>query len=324
MIINLNSDSEDIAKLGAKARNLAALLKAGENVPPAFAVLDSVYVDFVEPLLQRIRMALRDGIVTAPESIEKIIDNGSFPAPFLSALEKALGEFADDDQFAVRSSARPFRHGAKTEEDSGNSAMAGQFESFLMVAKDDVPKAIKRCWSSLYKARSLGLLDEDEIEEYVRSTMTVVVQKMVTATHSAVVMTRDPLDPREVLGIEATYGACEALVSGKVTGDLLLVDRQSHKVIHSEIGSKRLEIVHESSPGLLSYGQWIPVEANKRNRVCLSPSQTRAIVGVALKIEDHFGAPQDIEMVLTNDTIFVVQARPITTSVHPAKMQATK
>lgn len=56
--------------------------------------------------------------------------------------------------------------------------------------------------------------------------MSVLIQEMFSSDLCAVVMTKDPVELEEVFGIEITYGACEALVSGKVQGDLFLLNRR--------------------------------------------------------------------------------------------------
>ena len=193
--------------------------------------------------------------------------------------------------------------------------MAGQYSSFLRVPASEVPAAVARCCASLYNPRSIEIFQPAMDTTYITSTMTVLVQEMVEASVSGVMMTVDPLAVRdgvEAIGIEASYGACEAVVSGQTQGDLFMIDRINHKVFETELGSKRwradLPIYGVSSDHLTA------VPKAERAVFALSVEEAQRIAALGMEIERHFGMPQDVEFVLdANREVVITQARPITT-----------
>jgi pyruvate,water dikinase len=78
---------------------------------------------------------------------------------------------------------------------------------------------------------------------------------------------------------ELVHGPGEALVSGAATPDAFVVARRQ--------GAQLADV----SPALAE------------------------LPAVALDIERHFGAAQDIEWAIENDRLWIVQVRPITTAV---------
>ena len=115
--------------------------------------------------------------------------------------------------------------------------------------------------------------------------MAVVVQKMVEAEKAGVLFTVDPVQRRrDRMMVEAVYGLGEQVVSGEVTPDHYLVDRQGAVVR-----------AHEPNGGVLS------VEELAR------------FVELGRRLEDYFGGPQDIEFAIAGGEIFLLQSRPVTT-----------
>jgi pyruvate,water dikinase len=143
--------------------------------------------------------------------------------------------------------------------------------------------------------------------------MSVVVQEMVQATHCAVMMTQDPIEGQNILGIESSYGPCEILVSGRVDGDLLLYDKQSGRVVSQEIGDKETIISYDIFTGENGNIREIPVQPNLRQVPALSPEQVKQLIEQGLKIEKIFGKPQDIEAAFVGDQLYILQTRNITT-----------
>ena len=196
-----------------------------------------------------------------------------------------LNKFSPDTFFAVRSSGICSLNGNYLLEDSRQNSLAGQFESYLKVPKEKVENAIKLCWASLFNERSLISYSHAN-NTYLDSKMSVIIQEMITADYSAVLMTQDPLDPRNLFGIESTYGPCEALVSGKVTGDLILCDRVSGKVIECELGSKEGRIVYSSFSENNSNNYIIePNSEEERQKFALDDYKLEKLIETGLKIE---------------------------------------
>jgi len=96
-------------------------------------------------------------------------------------------------------------------------------------------------------------------------------------------------------------------VSGLVEPDTYLVARGSGHVLGVRLGSKAMEIVpaHQGEAT-------VSVAPARRRTRALNRTQLAEIAGMALAVERHMGAAQDIEWCYdSSDTLFVLQARPI-------------
>jgi pyruvate,water dikinase len=190
--------------------------------------------------------------------------------------------------------------------------MAGQFESYLQVPRDMVLDAVRLCWASLFNRRSLESFgaNADYIHE---SAMSVVVQEMVPAIASAVMMTVDPLGVGDVGGIELMVGPCEAIVSGIASPDEVMFSRSGGDVLRTAIGRKELKIEYEVFRNLVGNGRQVPVTQEERNVFSVSPEIVASLIRIGHRIECIFGTPQDVEIVITpSSQIMVTQARAIT------------
>jgi phosphoenolpyruvate synthase/pyruvate phosphate dikinase len=157
------------------------------------------------------------------------------------------------------------------------------------------------------------MFDAKNNKSFLESTMSVVIQEMVIADTSAVIMTKDPIEKRSVLAMETTYGPCEALVSGKVTGDLITVDRSKIVINKKELGSKRNKVVYDSFNGLNRGAYKLEPNANElQTSFSIDDSTVLRLAKIGLDIEEKFGQPQDIELVIAAGLIYVVQTRSIT------------
>ena len=176
---------------------------------------------------------------------------------------------------AVRSSA--------TSEDSSNASFAGQFSTYLNVSKGNLIQSIKNCFASLFNPRVLNYLVSKNISSEEVS-MAVLVQKMVKSDVSGVTFTINPVtgDSDQLL-IESVEGLGDKLVSGAITPDQCTVQKSDLRTVNKKVG------------GILSYRQIREVATN------------------CIEIENHFGLPQDIEWAWSNDKLFILQSRPIST-----------
>lgn len=306
-----------IKGLGKKAANLAEVATIpGARTPRGLALPGDVLDRYLANCRTDFLGILR---TLAPAEAHRTIEQLllSRPLDFAEMLVVRLQEqFAPDTLFAVRSSAHPVVKGAHIAEDSEEISLAGQYSTFLRVPLDMVPEAVSRCAASLFNARSIEIFKPGLDTTYIDSTMTVLIQEMVDASASGVMMTIDPLafaDGIDVVGIEASYGACEAIVAGKTQGDLFLVDRATGAVTEAELGSKRwrvdLPVYGSADPDEL-----VAVSQEMRGTFALTTDEVERIAALGRQIEQHFGLPQDIEFVLdVNRDVVVTQARPITT-----------
>jgi phosphoenolpyruvate synthase/pyruvate phosphate dikinase len=300
--------------LGNKVKNLAVLAGAGVRVPRGFGIPFDVYTATMKGLFPAMHRAREVSFSSA--DLAKRLHDIVVSAPFsqTDAVLEALDiHMPGAEYFAVRSSGAPVINGREAAEDSAALSLAGQYESYLLVPKENVPQAVLWCYASLFGERSLDRFKVLSDGSYLGSRMSVLVQEMFIADLCAVVMTRDPVEGGDHFGMELTYGACEALVSGMVQGDLYLLSRNSGALLSSELGSKTTRIDHEPLVSLAVDNKVVtPLSAEQRACYAASQELVAKIYRLGMHIERIFGSTQDIELVVSNGEIVVTQSRPIT------------
>lgn len=199
---------------------------------------------------------------------------------------------------AVRSSA--------TAEDGAETSFAGQQETVLGVeGTDAVLAAVERCWKSLFTDRAVAYRKAQGIPDDGLA-MAVVVQNLVPADVAGVLFTRDPQDPTgRRMSVEASWGLGEAVVSGRVTPDRFAVDFDNGEVLSRLAGAKTVEITPIGER---------PVSPERQSALSLTDSQLSLLADLGRKVERFYGSPRDVEWAIAGGSVFLLQARPITTA----------
>ncbi|MEM1415584.1 MAG: PEP/pyruvate-binding domain-containing protein, partial [Myxococcota bacterium] len=299
---------------GGKARSLAALARAGFPVPSAFALPASASEAFYEAVLpeeDRPSSLLRDTFV-APERLEAIAErvrNAPLPYELREGLAEAFRRLREEGaaSVAVRSSS--------TREDQEEASAAGLHETVLDV-RDEVAleDAVRRCWASTFAPRVLTYLREVGEGADADAAVGIVVQAMVPAEVAGVLFTVNPLtgDAGEVV-INASWGLGAPVVDGTVSPDTIRVDKATAVPRERVIGEKEQRLVVAPSGGT----ELVPVPEELRSRLSLDGELLAALTRLALRVEEHFDGPRDVEWAIAEGRVLLLQARPVTVAVQP-------
>lgn len=322
----LTKDSKSIA--GGKGANLAEIYNLGIEVPPGFVVTAQSYNYFIEKaglkekiaeLLSKIdyentkqldekTLEIRELIVNAkiPEEMsEEIIEAYShLDAPNLDLANKTaldiLNTASEPIFVAVRSSA--------TAEDLAEASFAGQQDSFVNIkGNQELLTHVKKCFASLFTSRATYYRNKQGFK-HEETSLAVVVQKMVDSAKSGVIFSKDPSYKNENVIIEAVYGLGEGIVSGKITPDKYIVSPEN-KIIDKKASDKKIAITRNSA----GEKTITKLREDKSKSLVLNDIEIRNLTQTALKLEEHFKKPQDIEFAIEREEIFIVQTRPVTT-----------
>ncbi|MDL5361734.1 phosphoenolpyruvate synthase [Halalkalicoccus sp. NIPERK01] len=310
--------ADDIETVGGKGASLGELTGAGLPVPPAFIVTAGTYREFIEnagiadEIHEAVDVDVEDSkaLAGAQERANELILETPFPDELREEILAAYAEFEDDPFVAVRSSA--------TAEDLPDASFAGQQETFLNVTGEDLLERVKECWASLFTQRAIYYrkqqgFDSEEVN------IAVVVQRMVDAEKSGVMFTSHPStgDPRIIL--EAAWGLGEAVVSGSVSPDNYVVDRESGEIEEETIATKKLQCVRDEETGETVEEE---VPEGKREARVLEDAEIAELIELGERVEDHYGTPQDVEWAIVEGEVFMLQSRPITTISDSANEEA--
>ncbi len=111
--------------------------------------------------------------------------------------------------------------------------------------------------------------------------------------------------------IEANWGLGESVVSGKSMNDFFLLDKSPLKLRDKKISKKTIMICFDEEKGCGR--KEVAVEPEMMDSATLTEGQILELGEIALKIEKHFGFPQDIEWAFENGELFILQSRNIRT-----------
>ncbi|NUP10394.1 MAG: pyruvate, phosphate dikinase [Polyangiaceae bacterium] len=220
------------------------------------------------------------------------------PAEIEMAIRAAYKELGGG-RVAVRSSA--------TAEDLPDMSFAGQHDTFLNVrGADAVIDAVKRCWASLFNARAIEYRARRNVTE--APAIAVVVQSLVDATAAGVLFTADPVThAADRIVINASWGLGDAVVAGHVTPDVIVIDETASTIVEERIADKTVMTVMTDAGTTDA-----PVSEERRRIRSLDHRRAFDLARLGTRIEALYGRPMDIEWAISNDGIFILQARPIT------------
>lgn len=303
-----NISKSDIAIAGGKGASLGEMVEIGISIPSGFVVLADAFEKFleesdldieIESILKKINYKDINSVDKASNQIRDLILDAEFPNSLVKEVNKEFSKLKVK-YVAVRSSA--------TAEDSLVASWAGELESYLNTTKTNLIKNIKKCWASLFSPRAIFYRFEKKLHAS-KISVAVIVQSMIQSEVSGICFTVHPItkDYNQLI-IEAGYGLGEAIVGGKITPDSYVVDKKSRKIINKNINNQKLMIV-KSVDGVKEK----KIVLNKQNKQKLSDDEIKKLSALCIKIEKHYGCPQDIEWAIWHKKIYIVQSRPITT-----------
>jgi len=203
---------------------------------------------------------------------------------------------------AVRSSA--------TAEDSSSAAWAGQLDSFLNTTEKTLLANVQKCWASLFTPRAIFYRFEKGLHNN-KISVAVVIQKMIESEVSGIAFSVHPVtQDHNQLIIEAGYGLGEAIVSGQITPDSYVIEKNPRRIIDRNVSTQERGIYRKPKEG---GNEWQNIPQDKGKKQKLTDGQILELSELILKIENHYGTPQDIEWAYENNKFYITQSRPITT-----------
>jgi len=260
-------DAADLTELlGGKGASLKEMARAGLAVPPGFTISTQACRRFFE---------LGE---TFPESLEE-------------ELRKHLTRLEEETQRRFGRGEHPLlvsvRSGAAV-------SMPGMMDTVLNCGAlgepypsdpwDQLLACVEAVFRSFHSDRADAYRRRKSIEGLAGTAVTV--QAMFPSDVSGVLFTQDPTAPAaNRMVIEAAPGLGEAVVSGKVTPDRFLVNRD--------------------------YPARVTSTLRDPNHPTLTADQIHELCELGYKIEDHFGHPVDLEWGFAEGAFALLQARAI-------------
>ena len=326
----------DVEAVGGKNASLGEMISQlaarGVRVPGGFATTAHAFRVFLqhEGLAQRIQDKLAtlnvddvNALAAAGAQIRQWIVDTPFPAALDAAIREQFARLTagnpagQSTSFAVRSSA--------TAEDMPDASFAGQQETFLNVTGiDDVLHRMKEVFASLYNDRAISYRVHKGYAHH-DVALSAGVQRMVRSDlgSAGVMFTIDTESGfSDVVFITSSYGLGELVVQGAVNPDEFYVHKPmlaagKFPIIRRSLGSKLIKMEFELAAQAGAGGRTVrtvDVADADRHRFSLTDEDVLELARYAVKIEQHYGRPMDIEWGKDgiDGRLYILQARPET------------
>jgi len=321
---------KDIERVGGKNASLGEMIvqlsKAGIRVPGGFATTADAFREFLGAgglgarIEARIKGLDADDVAALERCGAEIrgwIEATPFPKQLEAEIAEAFRELTGGDEsvsVAVRSSA--------TAEDLPDASFAGQQETFLNIrGLQNVMVALKHVFASLYNDRAISYRVHKGFG-HSAVALSAGVQRMARSdlAASGVMFTLDTESGfQDVVFITASWGLGEMVVQGAVNPDEFYVHKPMLRggkfpVIRRSLGSKLQKMVFAEQASAGKSVKTVDVSEADRNRFCLTDEDTIELARFALKIEEHYQRPMDIEWAKdgSDGKLYILQARPET------------
>ena len=288
---------------GGKGASLARMTRSGLPVPEGFVIVAGALGIALDSGGRRLEVAAllesdrSEGQVAA--AVREIVLALGQPKGLEAEIVAAMRHLGPETPVAVRSSA--------SAEDSKAASFAGQHETHLNVlGAASVWQRVRECWASFfseralfYRARKASLSD---------LAMAVVVQRQLQPEKAGVMFTIDPVRRRrDQLIVEAVWGLGEPLLSGAVTPDHYVVARDG-KVKQARVAVQPVAILPLPGGGTSEE----PLEPDRGASRVLDEAELAELAALGNRLQEYFGAPQDVEWAYQQGKLYVLQSRPVT------------
>ena len=316
LVLPLREVDRDMADLtGSKLANLGEIRNRIQlRVPDGFVITTQAYNMFMEhnelqaeidKRIQATDVDRVDKLYDLSAGIQQLIIGSSIPENLEKEILKNYSFLKEDKEkgptVAMRSSALG--------EDLAGTSFAGQYRSELNVSEENLIQSYKEIVASKYGVPAMsyrfnrGIRDEDV-------AMCVGCICMVDAVAGGVVYSRDPMRIRDdVVVINSVWGLPKSVVDGSTNPDFFLVSRgDAIKIIRKEIAVKEQKFVCYSDEGVCR----LDMNEEDRHLPSLSDENAIELARLAVRLEEYYGIPQDIEWAIEGDgSITLLQCRPL-------------
>jgi len=281
-----------VAQTGEKMANIGeAGMLPGVTIPPGFVVtasasrafyLDNDLYSGINRLQHQIDTSDIEDIRRKSETIRKLI----LDSPLPPSLEQRLYTYYDrlmeltgrDVLLAVRSSAQG--------EDLQQASFAGLYDSILNVERDGLVMAYKEVLASKYSMAAMsyrlnkGYTHEDSI-------MCVGCMVMIESMISGVCYSRALSGNEEEMDIFFSQGSAKGIVDGTKSAGHAVMNRKAPYHL-------------------------VTMKREQEGADAFSEDKAIELATAAMRLEEHFGAPQDIEWCIdTEGCLYILQSRPV-------------
>ncbi len=309
-------DKEETDRAGEKMANLGEVKnRLKMPVPSGFVITAAAYYRFfkhnalqeeINRLIQAAVLERTDHLFRLSSRIQQQVLRAEIPPDLGQAIKQAYDRLRErngknDLTVSLRSSALG--------EDSADASFAGQYRSQLNVRPENLLDAYKDVVASKYTPQAMhyrlmrGLRDED-------MPMCVGCLAMVDARTGGVAYSCNALDIRDKnVHITAAWGLAKSVVDGNAAADLFVVEKSAPpRIVKRRVAHKESKYNCYPLEGVCR----LELTGNEADQPSLEDEEILRLTELVRGLEEHYGAPQDVEWAIDQKGAPVIlQSRPL-------------
>ncbi len=298
--------------VGSKMAQLGEMkTRLGLNVPDGFAISAWAYKYFIDAndlqarinrLIEALNITRYQDLVSVSRRIRRFIMAGEMPDDLVNAIQQKYGELmtrCPGKRLAVRSSA--------IGEDTLYS-FAGQYATYLNVRGREMIDRYREVLASAFSPQAIYYFLSHSFTAS-NLAMSAGCVTIVDAVAAGVLYTRSPIPSHEnCVLVSSVWGLGKYLVEGRLTPDSFCINRETGEINTQAIARKRVRLVLDPSGGTRE--EEVPSE--QQTTPSVTHGQLGELLEIALRLEEHYGAAQDIEFAIDREgQILLLQTRPL-------------
>ncbi len=136
-----------------------------------------------------------------------------------------------------------------------------------------------------------------------------IIQRFINGSPSGVMFTVNPVNICSEFIIESTLGLNILVTGGQISPDRFYVDKKDFSKFKAVVGSKKQIAAWDGSKIQCS-------DNTEASYLSLQAWQIEQLCARAEQLEQHYGIPQDIEWIYSNNDLFILQTRAVSTWVN--------
>lgn len=283
------------------------------NIPGGFVITAAAYRRFMQHdglqleinrRLQAADATRKNELFDLSTSIHRLILESEIPEDLEREIKDMSTRLWPDTKANLKVAMRSSALG----EDSVGASFAGQYRTMLNVDRNDILYAYKVIVASKYGLAAMTYrLNRGIVDEEV--AMCVGCLEMVDAESGGVIYSRNPININDdSILINSAWGLPKTVVDGRVNADLFVFDRGNPlKLVRMDIAEKDKKFLcNTEEEGALR----VSLTGEERTLASLSESHAQELARIALRLEEYYGSPRDIEWALDRaGKIYLLQCR---------------
>ena len=308
----ITENEKDI--VGEKALDLSNISNLSIPIPDGFVISKDAYEFFLD--ISSIKSTVVDllsnvsdenDIIKASSNIEDTIMKSEIPPIVEREIVREYSKFSSfsDTLLSVRSSY--IIEGKEFIDENITQA------TFLNIK--GIPElilAIKACWASMFEVDLIKYRIENKIDHF-KSTVAVIVEKMINTEVSGLVFTVSPIEKdSSKLLIQGILGVIDGIKKGEINPDMYKIDKDESKILTRDIA--RQEIMFIRNPKSKSQSDalnTINISDKWKESQKVDDHTLLQISKYAIDLENLYKSPRIIEWGIEKSKVWILKSVPL-------------